>query len=499
MVALNNSSNAAFRIYRWAYESALPSLAYSGEILNGQRWGDTLDLRGSGLDTQILAGSGPGTNKVVVFTTSNGLTFTPTLLNSVGLVNNGDFRTSVAFGPGNTFFGKQINGPLLQMSFNLATQSATVLRSFDSDTLPISMAGLGVEPNLRLLAGLSTAVAVNGVPTLRLYDLDALSSSGTNQPMDSEIYSTANVNTAGISGVVFGDGRLFALDANNGLLACDLSPLPGTGNLLPLDPAVFHEFWINIQRNQGTPGNGTHTVSIYTDGGLTPSVFHVSAGTGSDLSATSSTSTNFTTSLAASYLALGCPGALETGSIDVDFFGYKPGLFSPSTNSPPTLAPISDRTIHAGMTLLITNQVFDPDSAPGTLAFSLDSGPLGASVGAANGIFSWTAPASQAPGTNLVVIRVTDSSPIPLSDTRSFRVIVLERPRLGTAAMTAGTMQLTWSAIPGQRYRVQFKNNLQEAAWQNLPGDILASSSAAAKTDPSASGSQRFYRIITLP
>ena len=58
---------------------------------------------------------------------------------------------------------------------------------------------------------------------------------------------------------------------------------------------------------------------------------------------------------------------------------------------------------------------------------------------------------------------------------------------------------LTWSAIPGQRYRVQFKNNLQEATWQNLSGDILASSSAAAKTDPSASGSQRFYRIITLP
>jgi uncharacterized repeat protein (TIGR01451 family) len=499
VVAANNSSTAAFRIYRWAYESAMPSVAYSGEVLNGQRWGDTLDVRGSGLDTQIIAGSGPGTNKVVVFTTSNGLTFTPTLLNSVGVVSNGDFRTSIAFGPGNTFFGKQLNGNLLQMSFNLATQTASVLRSFDSTALPVSMAGFGVESNLRLLAGLSPSVAINGIPTLRLYDLDALSPSIANQPMDTENFAVTNVNTGGISGVVFGDNRVFALDANNGLLACDLSMLSGTGNLLPLDPTVFHEFWINIQRNQSPAGNGTHTVSVYTDGAMVPTVFHVTAGSGSDVSATSSASTNFTTSLATSYLALGCPGALETGSIDVDFFGYKPGLFAPATNSPPVLAPIADRTIHAGMTLLVTNQVFDSDSSPGTLTFSLDSGPPGALVGGGSGVFSWTAPDSQIPGTNLVTIRVTDSSPFPLSDTKSFRVIVLGRPRVGAATVSGGSVQLAWSAIPGQRYRVQFKNNLNDAVWQTLSGDILGSGPAAAKTDTSASGSQRFYRIMTVP
>jgi hypothetical protein len=151
------------------------------------------------------------------------------------------------------------------------------------------------------------------------------------------------------------------------------------------------------------------------------------------------------------------------------------------------------------MTLLITNQVFDADSAPGTLSFSLDSGPPGASVGAGTGVFSWTAPDSQPPGTNLVTIRVTDSSPIPLSDIKSFRIMVLGRPRVSAATVSGGSVQLAWSAIPGQRYRVQFKNNLNETVWQNLSGDILASGPAAAKTDSSASGSQRFYRIIIVP
>src|SRR5437667_688410 len=62
---------------------------------------------------------------------------------------------------------------------------------------------------------------------------------------------------------------------------------PGEGgltNLLALDPSVFHEFWITIQDNG--PAAGTHKVSIYLDGGKTPSVFNVTAGTGSDVPST---------------------------------------------------------------------------------------------------------------------------------------------------------------------------------------------------------------------
>jgi len=55
---------------------------------------------------------------------------------------------------------------------------------------------------------------------------------------------------------------------------------PGSINLLPLDPALFHEFWITIRDNGTDPG--THTVTIYTDGTQIGTPFNVTAGSGSD-------------------------------------------------------------------------------------------------------------------------------------------------------------------------------------------------------------------------
>jgi hypothetical protein len=293
---------------------------------------------------------------------------------------------------------------------------------------------------------------------------------------------------------------VFSLDANNGLLACDLITLPGTVNLLPLDPTTFHEFWITIQGSQGVPGSGTHTVSVYTDGSVTPAVFHVTAGTGSDLSSTSPASTNFTTSLATNYLSLGCPSSLAIGALDVDYFGYKPGVFVPiAANTAPVLSPIANRVIHAGTTLTITNQAYDPDATNGPLGFSLDVAPAGASIGPGTGVFTWSPTASQAPSTNMVTIRVTDSGTPPLSDAKSFQVIVVAQPKAGAVSFQGGILKISWNSVSGQRYRVQFKNNLNEPGWQDLPGDVVASSALASKNDFPGPTSQRFYRVLIVP
>ena len=94
----------------------------------------------------------------------------------------------------------------------------------------------------------------------------------------------------------------------------------GTLNLLPLNPDVFHEFWITIQDNGADPG--THRVSIYVDGSLAPAVFNVTAGTGVDGPATN-------------YLALGMGSTAQRGAVDVDFFGYRAGAVSPSAFNQP--------------------------------------------------------------------------------------------------------------------------------------------------------------------
>jgi hypothetical protein len=60
------------------------------------------------------------------------------------------------------------------------------------------------------------------------------------------------------------------------------------------------------------------------------------------------------------------------------------------SNAPPVLAAISNRVIHAGMALVISNSATDADAAQ-TLTFSLDPGaPAGASINSTNGVFAWT-------------------------------------------------------------------------------------------------------------
>ena len=88
----------------------------------------------------------------------------------------------------------------------------------------------------------------------------------------------------------------------------------GTTNLLQLDPTQWHEFWITIQAD--TSGGGTHRVSIYLDGDSSPVEFHVTAGGGNDYDD--------------SYIGMGCGSTGQSGAIDIDFFGYKPGIIIPT-------------------------------------------------------------------------------------------------------------------------------------------------------------------------
>ena len=73
-------NNGPFRLYRWANESAAPTVAYLGDPsntdtnANHRRFGDSLAVRGSGANTELLAGTRAG--KVVArFSTADGLSF----------------------------------------------------------------------------------------------------------------------------------------------------------------------------------------------------------------------------------------------------------------------------------------------------------------------------------------------------------------------------------------------------------------------------------------
>jgi len=69
--------------------------------------------------------------------------------------------------------------------------------------------------------------------------------------------------------------------------------------------------------------------------------------------------------------------------------------------------------------------------------------------------------------------------------------------KLLTVASLAEGSLIFWTSTPGKAYRVQFKNNLDEPAWTDLPGLVTASDSTSSKLDPSAGlPRQRFYRVL---
>jgi uncharacterized lipoprotein YddW (UPF0748 family) len=212
-----NAASTPFKLYRWASDSPAvePTVAYAGDPLPGTalRWGDTLDVRGAGTNTQIIIGSRSGKH-AVIFTTTDGVTFTANPVN-VSAAANGAFGLGIAFGEGNTFWGKATGQPLTLNSFNLGSGTGTVLRS---EQLSGNISAIGVSQGSKFLAGISIATPDN----LQLYDMlsNQVSLVATNP------FATDNDNSNLTGSVDFAPGKVFALDSGNGLLAMRYLPPP---------------------------------------------------------------------------------------------------------------------------------------------------------------------------------------------------------------------------------------------------------------------------------
>ncbi len=170
-----------------------------------------------------------------------------------------------------------------------------------------------------------------------------------------------------------------------------------------------------------------------------------------------------------------------------------------NSNTAPVLTVPLDQTIHATTLLATTATATDSDLPAQTLTFGLVSGPSGLTVSPA-GLITWTPADALANTTNVVTVSVTDSGVPPLSDTNSFNVIVVSRPIIRSITVVGGNATLTWSAIAGTSYRVQYNPILMVPSWNDLAGDVTAGGTNAIKVDTTLSGTtNRFYRIRVLP
>jgi uncharacterized repeat protein (TIGR03806 family) len=201
-------------------------------------------------------------------------------------------------------------------------------------------------------------------------------------------------------------------------------------------------------------------------------------------------------------------GSIQTGSAggflagtfdDVRLYNYvlnatQIGQF---VNSPPMLAPISNRTILAGRTLSITNSATDPDSPPQVLMFTLLTPPFGAAINPSNGIFSWRPAISQF-GTNLLNVVVSDNGTPSLSATQGFSVTVNRpvQPALANPSVSGGKFGITISGDTGPDYTIQASSNLVN--WS----PVLTTNPLSTPFqffDSATNYPQRFYRVILGP
>jgi O-glycosyl hydrolase len=169
-------------------------------------------------------------------------------------------------------------------------------------------------------------------------------------------------------------------------------------------------------------------------------------------------------------------------------------------NTPPELAPVFDRTINVGETVLVTNMVTDPNVPPNTLTFGLLSHPAGAtltSLNATNALFTWRAPVSKANTTNLVAVVATDNG-TSLSATNNFNVVVnaATNPVIGSFTLSQGQLSMTVNGPQGPDYTLLTSTDLLN--WQAV---FTTNSPAMPYTniDTNLGEPARFYRLQIGP
>ena len=166
----------------------------------------------------------------------------------------------------------------------------------------------------------------------------------------------------------------------------------------------------------------------------------------------------------------------------------------------PILAAISNVTITAGQTLVVTNIVNATAVPAQTMTWSLFTSPAGATINPTNGLITWRPTISQSPSTNLFTVVVTDSAWPPRSATQNFSVVVLSpvAPVFSSITMGTGGFQSMISGSAGPDYSIYATTNLS-SGWQLL----LVTNPVALPflfTDPaSANFQQRFYQVQLGP
>jgi hypothetical protein len=167
-------------------------------------------------------------------------------------------------------------------------------------------------------------------------------------------------------------------------------------------------------------------------------------------------------------------------------------------NAAPVLSIQPDHVIRNYKRLCVTNAATDIDLPVGPLIYTLINSPPSASINNA-GVIVWTPNEGHCPHTNRITTVVTDSA--GLSATNSFVVVVTEPPVpvIQSLTISNGTALVLWSTVPGERYLLQYKNDLSDTSWFDISPVADADGETVMRSDDISIVPQRYYRVILLP
>ena len=277
-----------------------PGAFYPGNpgVSSQDRWGDSMAVRGSGANTQILLGTyetiganqygtGPGTN-VAILTTTDGSNFTAVTV-AITNVPDGFSYLGVAWGASNTFWTKSPGFDLRQIAYNLTNGTGGVIpgQDFSTSSGGISLnnlCGIGLDVTNNILAGVITSDSPNDVALFQIP-----SGGFAPEAYYQAFFGAYNANINGNAATTVKFPYIFSLDANNGILALQYS-LP----LLPVNIAITNTGSAIVGTYQTVSG---HTYQVQSSPALGAAESFTSLG--SSFVASSSGTAKFTNSITA--------------------------------------------------------------------------------------------------------------------------------------------------------------------------------------------------------
>ena len=169
------------------------------------------------------------------------------------------------------------------------------------------------------------------------------------------------------------------------------------------------------------------------------------------------------------------------------------------TNRPPVLAPISNQTILAGRTLVVTNSASDADVPAQTLTYSLLSAPAGVCINTNSGALTWRPAIAQSPATHAVNVVVSDNGTPVMSATQGFTVTVLRPalPTLDAASITNGRFGFWIAGDAGPDYTIQASTDL--VSWSSVATSMSPAVPLYWADTNSTPFPSRFYRALLGP